>query len=129
MNGSAWGFVMRLTASSAATRPGRPPRAASSASSAGRTYSDSYWPHHADTYQVAGHRRMAAAARTASFGRSRNHQTTPAAIPRSASTAGTFSRARMPASDESVTVRKAGSIAASAPQIQAMTAGKLRFWS
>ena len=90
---------------------------------------DSYWPHHDDTYQTAGQRSTAAAASTASFGRSRNHQTTATAMPRSASVAGTFISERIPGSDESVTVRNAGSIAARPPQIQAITAGKLRFWS
>ncbi len=50
-------------------------------------------------------------------------------MPRSASEAGIFISDRMPGSAESVTVRKAGSIAASAPQTHAITAGKLRFWS
>ena len=90
---------------------------------------DSYWPHHADTYQVAGHSSTAPIAATAAHGLSRNHQPTATAMPRSAMLAGSFISAEIAGSDASVTVRNAGSSQASAPQTQAMTAGKDRFWS
>ena len=50
------------------------------------------------------------------------------ARPTSARTAGIFID-RIAGSELSVTVRNAGSMAASSPQIQAMTAGNDRFWS
>ena len=48
----------------------------------------SYWPHHAETYQVAGHSSTAPIAATAAHGLSRNHQPTATAMPRSAMLAG-----------------------------------------
>src|SRR5215217_2650262 len=89
----------------------------------------SYWPHHADTYQDAGHSRIAPAAAMATGQRCRNHQASVAASPRSATVAGSFMNARIAGSEESVVVRNAGSTAASAPQIQAITGGNERFWS
>ena len=70
---------------------------------------DSYWPHHAETYQVTGHRSSAAIAATAAHAFSRNHQPTAAASAMSAMLAGSFIRAEMAGSDASVTVRNAGS--------------------
>ena len=123
-NGSACGLVIRLTASSAAVTSGRP-----------RTRREQRQDRaqHVDRLVLAPPRRHVprgrpeqhgAAASSASFGRSRNHQITAAAMPRSASVAGTFISERIPGSDESVTVRNAGSRAARPPQIHAMTGGE-----
>ncbi len=78
---------------------------------------------------MTGNSSTAPVATTAAQARSRNHQPTAIARPRSARLAGIFMRAAIAGSDASVTVRNAGATHASAPQIQAMTAGNERFWS
>ena len=76
---------------------------------------DSYWPHHALTYQVAGCSRTATAPMPAHTGFSRRIQATQAASPKSASTAGSLRSIRSHVSDASVAVRKPGSSAPSEP--------------
>ena len=93
---------------STAANPFRPLAAAIAAPSPDSTKIDSYWPHHALTYQVAGTSRTAPAAATAHRGRSRSAKAMSAASPRSARDAGTFMRARIAGSPGSVTFAKAG---------------------